>query len=170
MGHENVLVIGEQSGILTADIASLRVIPRPMFPFSEDDSFLRAVSDWFASRAEGARQIFSEEPERLLEVSPRAAVVSAITLLEIAFRMRLGSDILSSAQPVSLGKLARVAMSREIVTSNDYEEIQSWLRTRNAAVHTARSISRAEAERIIRGVRELIARLGEPPIAGVAVR
>jgi len=123
---------------------------------------MRGVDAWFADRAEAARPTLDEEPERLLELGyARAAVTAAITLLEVQLRGRM--DLTTQpTRPMSTGQLAGLASSTGVISREDLNQIPTWLRIRNAAVHTTKPIPMREARTVIRGVRELIQRLARP--------
>jgi hypothetical protein len=121
-------------------------------------------SDWFvemlkrhleqAARDIGLTQ--NDEPRRLFDNKEyRAAVISAMTLLEILLRKRQDGK--------SLEKVRRTVSFRELVTKATDEDLQplsrddllNWSKLRNEVVHSARAVSEPEAKAVVEGV-ELI--------------
>ncbi len=168
LGPDRILAISDKGDVLATNSAlkdvllpseRIIVLRRPDAPFADAEPFLQQVASWFENRAEAIRLTLDEEPERLLEMgSPRAAVIAAITLLEVQLRKKL--DLTTQpARPMSLAQLVRLASTREVIGQRAAEQIQTWLRVRNAAVHTPKPISTRDARVVVRGVRELIQRL-----------
>jgi SIR2-like domain len=160
LGGDRVLVITDQAGALATDLSGVRALVRPGPSFTDAEPFLHRVADWFAERAEAIRPTLDVEPERLLQIgSARAAVIAAMTLLEVQLRKSLALDAKSESRPMSLGQLARLASTVQLIGPEAAERIRAWLRIRNVAVHTANPISLREARGVIDGVRDLIRRL-----------
>jgi hypothetical protein len=159
LGTQRVLVILGSRQRLAVDVEGVTVLRRPEPPFSYAVQFLEQVSKWFSARADAVEPALNEEPERLLEVGlPRAAVITAMTLLEVQLRQNLGLT-LQPTRPMSMRQLAALAVENQVIASNDLNDIQKWSQLRNAAVHTAKPVTRREAEVMIRGIRRLIERL-----------
>jgi len=157
LGTDRVLIITDQATAFGTDLLGGRALVRPGDSFADSEHFLQRVADWFAERAEAIRPTLDVEPERLLEMgSARAAVIAAMTLLEVHLRKKLALDTKSEGRPMSLGQLVRLASTVQLTGPEAAEQIKSWLRIRNVAVHTANPIPVREARSIIVGVRELI--------------
>jgi hypothetical protein len=101
------------------------------------------------------------EPQRLFEAKEyRAAVISAMTLLEARLRERLNKVSWQQARrPLSIRSLIDYAVDQEIIPQELRPRLNSWMRTRNEVVHSSISISRAQAAEIVTGVMQLITEL-----------
>lgn len=160
LGTNRVLIIADQATALATDLSGARALVRPGPSFTDAEPFLQQVASWFAERAEAIRPTLDVEPERLLEMgSARAAVIAAMTLLEVQLRKRLALEAKSEGRPMTLGQLARLATTVQLIGPEAAEQIRTWLQIRNIAVHTANPIPVREARSIIQGVREMIQRL-----------
>jgi hypothetical protein len=101
------------------------------------------------------------EPQRLLVAGEyRAAVISAITLLETAVREQLDLIPVSSSKPMSLRQMLGLAAERGLLPAERIPAIMEWLQTRNQLVHTRQAIQRRLAEQVVTGVLEIVKGLG----------
>jgi hypothetical protein len=98
------------------------------------------------------------EPQRLFEVKEyAAAVISALTLLETTLRKRLNRGVLPSARRSgSLASLVHQAVEQKVIRPQLRMQIESWMRTRNAIVHSSAPIGRAQAREIVQGISEIL--------------
>lgn len=97
------------------------------------------------------------EPRRLFEAKEyRAAVIAAMTLLESTLRQRLNKPSREAVRrPMSLRQLLEVAGQEGI--SKDYRDnVLAWTKVRNDAVHTAKRVTRQEAQAIVEGVEQIV--------------
>jgi uncharacterized protein YutE (UPF0331/DUF86 family) len=101
------------------------------------------------------------EPQKLLEAKEyRAAVISAMTLLETRLRELLdkvpwrGNKKL---QPIR--SLFDQAVEQGLLPEESRHRLNSWMRSRNAAVHSATLVSKAQADEIVSGALSLIYQL-----------
>ena len=94
------------------------------------------------------------EPKRLFEAKEyRAAVISAMTLLEATLRERLNKSPWPDVQrPLSLRSLIERAVQQQIIQPESISRINSWMRLRNEVVHSSMPIGKAEAREIVDGV------------------
>ena len=101
------------------------------------------------------------EPQRLFEAKEyRAAVISAMTLLEGKLRERLNKvPWPQSRRPLSIRSLIDHAVDQGIIPQELRTRLDSWMRIRNEVVHSSFSISRAQAAEIVNEVTRLIAQL-----------
>lgn len=98
----------------------------------------------------------AEEAIRLLSAGEyRAAVVSAIGLLEDGMRRSLDKPVWSSVRrPMSMRQLIDLCFAEKGLPYP--AEIKDWVQVRNRAVHENTQVSRAEAEDIVQGVQRLL--------------
>lgn len=152
-----LLVISERGAEVPFDIRGYMYIERPPRPFSKADRFLSEVTNWFALIGEDLAPRLAEEPRRLLELRAyRAAVTSAMTLLETHLRVRLQANVELPGRAPSLGQLIRFASKTGVIPEYKLESINRWVNLRNQAVHGPAAVSRKQAQEIVSGVEELI--------------
>jgi len=98
------------------------------------------------------------EPMRLFEAKEyRAAVISAMTLLEAKLRERLNKiPWPQTRRPLSLRSLVDQAAEQQVISQQLRPRIDSWMRTRNEVVHSSMPITKAQAQEIVEGVMKLI--------------
>jgi hypothetical protein len=98
------------------------------------------------------------EPQRLLEVREyRAAVISAVALLESALREQMHkAQWPQASRPMSLRTLVEHAIDRGLIPRETRVQLDSWMRIRNEVVHSSISVSKAEATAIVNGILRII--------------
>ena len=101
------------------------------------------------------------EPQRLLAAREyRAAVISALSLLETSLRMRLNkAQWPQTTRPVALRSLVDLAIAQEVIDERMRPRLDSWVKTRNEVVHSAVAVSKAQATEIVNGVTALLSEL-----------
>jgi hypothetical protein len=94
------------------------------------------------------------EPARLLASKEyRAAVISAMSLLEAKLRERLNKSQWPEARnPLSLRSLLSVATNQEVLNPALSDSLHKWMRLRNEVVHSSKEVSRAQATELVNGV------------------
>jgi hypothetical protein len=139
----------------------LQVLRRPNILTGDPEPFVENLAAALRAIAETMGVGRQAEPARLLQVKEyRAAVISAMTLLEARFRERLNKEPwLDTRHPLSMRSLVRKAAERQLVPPARYEQLDRWVRLRNEVVHSPRHVSRAQATEIVNGVLEMIAAL-----------
>lgn len=152
-----ILTIIPVGASLPLDIREFRVLVRPETTSSEPEGFLDQVREWLMVAAQGYNPTLTGEPNRLLQIGEyRASVIAAITLLESWLRGKLGESKISRRGPSNLKPMLEFAQEEGLLGNNSLNEIQNWLRVRNEVVHSPRSVSRAEATQIVRGVSGIV--------------
>lgn len=98
------------------------------------------------------------EPARLIEKREyRAAVISAMGLLEATLRRRLEkSDWNRVSRPMGMRQLIDAAISQNLIRNINPARIAEWIKVRNEAVHTNHAVSKETAKSIVDGVLALI--------------
>ena len=95
----------------------------------------------------------SDEPIRLLEKKEyRAAVISAVALLEIELREKLPKDL----GFLTLVKLLNLAVEFEYIPSDKLPLVREWVSIRNRLVHTKDTVSPNKANKIVKGIMDIL--------------
>ena len=151
-----ILLIGQQGTRLPSDLAGYLYIQRPDVNLEEPDAFLESVHEWLRAAAEELRPTLLAEPSRLLAAGEnRAAVISAISLLESVLRRRVDMPAVSSPRAVTLRDLLHHAENQGLLRDMPIREVQDWLMIRNEVVHGLKNITKGKAERIVNGVQAI---------------
>lgn len=98
------------------------------------------------------------EPQRLFNAKEyRAAVISAMTLLEAKLRERLNKiPWPQTRRPLSMRSLIDQAVEQEVIPQEVRMRLDSWMRLRNEVVHSSMAVSRSQAADIVNGVMQLV--------------
>lgn len=97
------------------------------------------------------------EPRRLFDAKEyRAAVISAMTLLETVLRQHFNKTAVEmERRPLPLRQLLQVA-TRERQLEIDFGSFNNWMKLRNDAVHTGKSVTRQEAKAVVEAVEKIV--------------
>lgn len=131
-------------------------IRRPL-ELSINDEFVWQLGHAFERLAMEMGLAQQQEPRRLLDAKEyRAAVISAMTLLETTLRQRLNKPAREALnRPMSIRQLVLRALE-DGMPQEDYDLVLGWSKLRNDAVHTGRPVSRHDAKAIVEGVERII--------------
>jgi SIR2-like domain len=134
------------------------VITRPKKITDDPEAFVAELGNLLRTIAVETGVGNLAEPRRLFEAKEyRAAVISAMTLLEAKLRDRLNKiPWPQTRRPLSLRSLIDQAIEQQVIQPKIKTSIDSWMRTRNEVVHSSKPIARAQAHEIVEGVMELI--------------
>jgi hypothetical protein len=124
---------------------------------SEDSAFVAELGHALQRLANEMGLAQNLEPRRLFEAKEyRAAVIAAMTLLEATLRQRLNKPVREAVQrPMSMRQLLSRAAEENILRYS-YDEVLSWTKLRNDAVHTAKPVARNQAKRVVEGVEHIL--------------
>jgi hypothetical protein len=154
------LVVAAVGAAPAADLARSTFVSRDARPLADQPDFLRVVEAWFRLVAEEINPALADEPLRLLNAKEhRAAVVSAITLLESVLRSVLERKEPLPGRAHSIGPLVDLATTRQLLMPDEQRQIREWTRIRNTAVHGQEGVTRAKATEIVNGVVAIAKRL-----------
>jgi uncharacterized protein YutE (UPF0331/DUF86 family) len=160
LGHERVLLITVDDNELPSDLTLVPCLLRPKGEIPEKAAFLQAADAWFASVAKAIAPQLLDEPQRLLSLREyRAAVISAVTVLESALSQRMQANTQARTRPPSYSELLQWAQQSQLLGARRVRQIQEWIQVRNAAVHTQQAVPPHKAREIVSGVSELITQL-----------
>ena len=152
-----ILIIREEYSQLPIDIQGYFSIERPSDPFFEPEQLSEQIENWFIDVLEPMKSIYQEEPVRLYKKKEyRAAVISAISLLENYLRNQLADFTNLQKRKKSLYSLVQLAAEYQIINDNVVGNIKEWMHVRNNTVHSKRKVNFQEAKRIVNGVMKII--------------
>ena len=122
------------------------------------EAFVAKLVDWLTIKVPQGGTERNDEPQRLYDAKEyRAAVISAMSLLESELRKRLEKPTWESVRrPMSMRQLAELAVREQVISAADLPKITDWSQVRNAAVHTWGEVSRHTAQQIVKGVQALL--------------
>ncbi len=156
------LVILPAGQRVTSETAGTKRLERPEDVHVDHSRFVSELAAWFSEVGVGLATSRPREPVRLLNQGEfRAAVISAITLLEAAIRRTLSDRRALFSERISLGSLLRGELIAELVGPEYVSRVDEWRRVRNRAVHTTEPVDAGVATEIVNGAAELIDRLAD---------
>lgn len=159
LGSDRILLVLPGDSV-PSSLAGVPHITRPEPDSEAFHDFVAALGGWFESVATPLERQLIAEPERLLGIREhRAAVVSAMSLLEATLRERLEGRIEFSRRPVSMNLLVKHAEQEGIVGAQTAGQVAEWMRIRNTALHSRSTIEPRAARNIVRGVMKLVSHL-----------
>jgi hypothetical protein len=146
---------------LPTDLNNLVYITRADDPFENIDFISEQIDNWFRQALEPLKTTYDEEPRRLLNKKEyKAAVISAMTLLEVHIRQRLEIIKETTLRTKPLPTLFNLALENQIINDQQYLNIKLWSDTRNKLVHTKSTVTANDAKKIVNGVYEIIGVIG----------
>lgn len=137
------------------------VLVRPSTITDDPEGFIADLGGLLRQIGEGTVIERRAEPQRLFEVKEyRAAVISAMALLEANLRERLNKiPWPQTRRPLSMRSLIDQAVDQRIIPQELRFQLDRWIRTRNEAVHSSLPISKAHASEIVDGILKLVAQM-----------
>lgn len=156
-GSARLLVIAEQGTRVPADIQTVQVLYRPTLTSVEMQPFLDSLHEWLQVAAHDLAPGLSDEPRRLLEVREyRAAVIAAITHLEMRLRERLDLPLSDRRRIFSMREMLETARQQGLLGKFESRQVLDWLKVRNEVVHSHLQVSAKRTREIVNGVAEII--------------
>ena len=127
-------------------------ILRPNIISDDPEPFVEALANAMRELAQEVGVRRQAEPERLLEAKEyRAAVISAMTLLEAKLRDRLNkSPWPETRNPLAMRSLLKLAVDQHVLDRAEHGQLEHWMRLRNEVVHSSKDVTRAQAVDIVR--------------------
>jgi hypothetical protein len=153
-----LLVVVTKAEQVPPSAHDLLIVTRPNNITDDPEAFIAELGNHLTRLATETGVARSAEPRRLFEAKEyRAAVISAMTLLEGQLRERLNkSQWPQTRRPLSLRSLIDLAAEQQIIQPERRDRIDDWMRTRNEVVHSSVPVSKAKAREIVEGVMQLI--------------
>lgn len=107
--------------------------------------------------AEQVRPQLLHEPRRLLNRGEhRAAVISAMTLLEATLRKAISEETDVTLRSAGLGRLLRKHTAEELIGPERVGRVREWMSIRNSVVHTLTPVDPTMAELIVAEVELMV--------------
>ena len=154
-----IIVVGDMENAPAARNLNKNLITRIDLDAESDEGVWRLVEELRVVVPQEEREKL--EPARLMEKREhRAAVISAMGLLEATLRKRLEKpDWNRVSRPMGMRQLIDVASTQGLVRNVNPGRIAEWIKVRNDAVHTNGAVSRETARSIVEGVLGIIGQL-----------
>lgn len=156
-----VITDGEQ---LPPPVTGYETVVRQSLLSDESDAFVEELRARLSALAGTIGINEFDEPRKLLAVQQyRAAVVSAMTLLESALRDQMRKKAWTDVQrPMSMRSLIDRAIEDGIILPKPRKQLREWMHVRNQVAHTPQQISRAKAHAIVEGVLDVLRSMKHP--------
>jgi hypothetical protein len=165
-GEKHMLVIAPRpiSGQMHFQFLQMKnvsILEREDDIFERTEDLVASIRKWTETVMQTTGIGDKSEPHRLLEKREySAAVVSAISLLEVTLSSRLSTRF-PEKRPISrvLTALLSFGVSAEIIHPEDVDIIRDWYAVRNRVVHNRERVNARRARSIVRGILNLIDRI-----------
>ena len=147
-----IVVTDHEQAPLSAQ--DLPIIRRPNIITEDPEDFIGQLGETLRRLSAELGVSRQAEPQRLLQAKEhRAAVISAMTLLEAKLRERLDkAPWPQTRRPMSMRSLIDVATEQGIISRPFKDRLDAWMRLRNEVVHSAIPITRVQAAEVVNGV------------------
>lgn len=151
-----LIILGEENNIIS-NLADFNFLRRPNQDSIKFNNFLNNVKDWFSKVTQEYYPELKREPIRLMNMGEnRAAVVSAISLLEDYLRRKIGITEKSLLYFAPIKELIRNLDNRDLFQNYDLKTIEYWVKVRNEIIHNQGNVSRNLTEDIVFGVDKIV--------------
>jgi hypothetical protein len=160
--ERNVLLVrSELETRVPTELKNKFMLIRPARFEADPDDFVRRFREWISSGPRRGGK-GAAEPERL--ISHRefgAALISAVSLLEVTLSERFAADSRDSPRPTPLRTMLKEADRLGLFASLDEKvTVEEAVVRRNQILHTNAMISSADSRRLVRAIRQFVERLG----------
>ena len=165
LGTERVLLLTRDSSEPTLESPSLgrEIVVSPAV-FDDPSWLVSEVRAWL-DRQSATIGRHLEEPARLLAKGEyRAALIAAVTAIEIELRSRLLHEEYEIDPRASLMRLIMAAERRGIILSDTVRELEEIVRARNSAAHTKSEVTQQQAQHAVGLVQQVFVK--RPPMPG----
>ena len=151
-----LIVIKTEQGDISSDYAAVPLIIRPNIYLNDPEPFIAQLVGWLNQMAPGLTDQRLSEPERLLSAGEyRAAVIAAVSLLEARLRDQLKGQSINSKK-IRLGQMIHMDGMSSAINAANVKRVESWIMLRNAAAHSTREISKAQASEVVQGINAIL--------------
>jgi hypothetical protein len=147
----------DEIGLLREFLSNVAFVRRPISLLGDTEEFVRLVGEWFQAISGDTLGRLAAEPYRLLEKKEyRAAVISAVSLLETRLRERLQQSQSDIRRIYSMQQLITQAIEQGLISPHERAPLNEIVRTRNVAVHTQGGISAKASREVVETVRRIL--------------
>ncbi len=155
--YSKILLINEIGNPIPSSFQALPFMSRKQDPYENSDQIIQAITEWLDAVLTPMRITYEDEPKRLLQMKEyRASAISAISLLEINLRKKIGGLNFRQASSTSFSGLFQTALDNQFIDEEQFARLKHWVFLRNKAVHSNDIISAKEAKEIVAGVYQII--------------
>ncbi|MFE5837549.1 SIR2 family protein [Arthrobacter sp. NPDC056493] len=158
--ENNVLLVTSELQAVPLELRSRFVLTRPARFEADPDEFVRQFREWISSVSLKSGPD-NADPERL--ISHRefgAALISAVSLLEVTLSERFAADSRDSPRPTPLRSMLKEADRQGLFASRDEKQtIEEAVNRRNQTLHTTAVVSAADSRRLVKAIRQFVDRL-----------
>lgn len=135
------------------------MIRRPDMATGEFEGFIGEGRQWVSQVAEATSVQRTNELARLVAAGDyRAAVIAAISMLEIFLRKHLKAELNRRHLRCRSGSWLSSLKVQGLLSNTLVERIREWMKLRNNVVHSTRTVTRAHAVEIVQGVASIVNR------------
>lgn len=151
------ILISEEGSSIPNEFSNEYYLIRPNNIFENIDDFTIPLEKAFSQLYQELQAGFEDEPQRLISKKEyRAAVISAVTLLETQLRSKIEKKIDLRFKPYSMRQLLELAFKEELINKTHYKDLIDWVMVRNKLVHTQGHIDGRPAKRIVTSINEVL--------------
>jgi len=156
----SVLLVTEEETGLPSNLRSYPHLIRSEGTEAQPEYFIEMFETWLTA-SQPRRSDGSGEPERLLHHREYgAAVISAVSMLEVTLNQQLSDSSRPSSKPTSIRVLLRDARTLELVQDPDeYRLLEEAVSARNEILHRGRRVSGTDARRYVAAIRNVVERV-----------
>jgi hypothetical protein len=167
--RKNLLVVLEDRPELRGEMELLRehllnvaFVRRPTSLLGDTEGFVALVGEWFQRISGDTLGRLGGEPDRLLEKKEyRAAVISAVSLLEARLREQLQQSQIDIRKVYSMQQLIKHAIEKGLIPAHEQFALNEIIRTRNVAVHMQGAVSAKSCREVVDTVRRILQGLAQ---------
>jgi hypothetical protein len=154
-----LLVSPESQAYSPPEMIDRSLLVRPDRFDADPEAFISGFREWLSSvsRPRGS----TPEPERLLQLHEyTAALISAVSLMEVTLAERFAVNQRESPRPATLRSMLKDVERLGLFQSqSERHSIEEAMSRRNQAIHTAEAISPADSRRLVRAILRFVDRM-----------
>ncbi len=161
-----IIIVASPQSQVPQSAQTYFVVQREGFSDDAFERFLEELSEVLTGVAGRTKETRDLEPKRLLQAKEyRAAVIAAITQLEMTLQMRLKAELSTDPSPdrrrlTALRSMIDLALQSGLLNEQEHARIREWVSVRNRAIHEAMTVEAKTAKAIVEGVAQIHRKLG----------
>lgn len=144
-----------------AEFRDARILMRPADFDADPDRFVAQLQEWLQGVAT-AKSIDVTEPIRLLATGEHsAALISAVSALEVSLSEHFGAEKMNGSRSMSLRSMLRAAEERGMFLSQgERGTIEEATHLRNETIHRRTAVTPKDARRLVTAITGFVKRIG----------